>query len=582
MIAGNLTRMALRSVGVAIAIAATIDPAITTNRTTKPDVIVVPADSARDAGLANDVARELGKTYTVARGTVAGAGATVVVGRTLPGDGTNDETLNTTAPVFAVTPAGRVPMVSIESFDLPPSAPALSRVRADAVVRVRGARGGTVELSLRDDAVSLDRATRPVTTDDDTIAFPSSFVPTQTGTRSIAVTAHLDGAIDALGDAMIDIRDQKWAVLFYDPRPSWMSTFVRRSIERDPRFVVTARVLTSRDVTTSTGNPPGRLDDLAALSLFDAVVVGAPQALSSADVAGLEAFMRRRGGSVVLLLDEAVSGPVERLIDVPAWRTASGDQPVLVATQDSLSLQATSFIWPTVLPAASEITAGADRAIVWREPVGAGTLLVSGARDAWRFRDPASSSFDRFWRTTIGDAADRTPPPLRVVTSNDIVAPGARFEISAALRDEAIDANPTGPLQVRATLSGGGDSTPVRLWPSGVGGFDGSVRAPDVAGPYLITVSVGGRTAELPVVVSGAPHRVTRGAEARLVDLVRATNGAILPASQLDRLSALLRQAIHVEPRAVTWHPMRSTWWIIPFVLALSSEWWLRRRRGLP
>jgi hypothetical protein len=38
---------------------------------------------------------------------------------------------------------------------------------------------------------------------------------------------------------------------------------------------------------------------------------------------------------------------------------------------------------------------------------------------------------------------------------------------------------------------------------------------------------------------------------------------------------------VRVVPRAETWHPMRSAWWIIPFALALSGEWWLRRRRGL-
>src|SRR6185436_1633434 len=98
--------------------------------------------------------------------------------------------------------------------------------------------------------------------------------------------------------------ERRWTVLFHDPRPSWMSTFVRRSIERDSRFVVASRVATSRNVSASAGRPPAGLTDRRSLSVFDVIVVGAPDALSAADVASLEDFMRRRGGSVVLLVDD--------------------------------------------------------------------------------------------------------------------------------------------------------------------------------------------------------------------------------------------------------------------------------------
>jgi hypothetical protein len=102
-----------------------------------------------------------------------------------------------------------------------------------------------------------------------------------------------------------------------------MSTFVRRAIESDPRFVVTSRVVTSRNVSTDVGQPPGRLDDLAELALFDAVIVGAPESLGDRDVAGLEAFLRRRGGSVVMLLDRRAPGPYETLLGTTSWANDS-------------------------------------------------------------------------------------------------------------------------------------------------------------------------------------------------------------------------------------------------------------------
>src|SRR6185503_11402090 len=114
-------------------------------------------------------------------------------------------------------------------------------------------------------------------------------------------------------------KQTRFSVLFFDPRPSWMSTFVRRTIERDPRFVLTSRVVTSRNVSTDAGRPPARLDDIIALASFDAIVIGAPDALTAADVTGLEAYLRRRGGGVVFLFDQRAPGAYERLTNAGGW-----------------------------------------------------------------------------------------------------------------------------------------------------------------------------------------------------------------------------------------------------------------------
>jgi hypothetical protein len=108
------------------------------------------------------------------------------------------------------------------------------------------------------------------------------------------------------------------------------------------------------------------------------------------------------------------------------------------------------------------------------------------------------------------------------------------------------------------------------------------VRAPSVPGLYQVALSADGRRASIPIMVAANPHRVAPRADAALRDWVRATGGSVVDAAEIDRLPELLARAIRIEPRLVTWHPMRSAWWILPFVVALSSEWWLRRRRGLP
>lgn len=581
MTSDRLIRMSLRAAAIGIAIAALLDPAVASRRATKPDVAVLAADSANDTPLVNEVVRTIGKSYTTSRTAFSGAAATIVVGRARP-----SAAMALDVPLFAVAPGGE--SIAIESLAVPRASPALARVRVLPTVHVKGARGKSVDVTLRDGAVAVDHFTQRVARDDDTLRTPLTFVPTAAGVASLRVVAHVDGTSDAIGDATIDVHERKWAVLFYDPRPSWTSTFVRRAIERDPRFVATSRVVTSRDINTDAGNPPGRLDDLAALSLFDAVVVGAPEAMSVNDAAGLEAFMRKRGGSVVLLLDEVAAGPHDRLMAVPGLSSATEKQLTTLpaAGYDSLRLQAMSIAWPSSLPPGARVIAGGARAVVWSEPVGAGNLVVSGALDAWRFRDPlSSSSFDAFWQVTIADAANASLAPISLVAANAVVAPGERVDVAATLRDEAIDGGGrgTGALRVRATIGGSADSgTTVDALPLAPGDLTMRVRAPGTPGVYHVALSVDGRRASAPIVVAANPHRVEPGAEAELRDWVRATGGEIVGASDIGRLPRLLGNAIRAQSRLVTWHPMRSAWWMLAFLFALAGEWWLRRRRGLP
>ena len=47
--------------------------------------------------------------------------------------------------------------------------------------------------------------------------------------------------------------------------------------------------------------------------------------------------------------------------------------------------------------------------------------------------------------------------------------------------------------------------------------------------------------------------------------------------SVVDALAALAPDTRTPESR----YPMRSPWWLLPFVACVGGEWWLRRRAGL-
>jgi hypothetical protein len=468
-------------------------------------------------------------------------------------------------------------------------------------VAVRGASNRSLDVSLRAGASVAEHVTQRITSTDTAITLSLSFIPTAVGATSLQISATLNGfEHPAVADAVVDARERRWPVLFFDARPSWTSTFVRRALERDQRFVVTSRIVTSRGVGSSAGRPPVSLADAAILSTFDAIVVGAPDGLSASDVAGLDAFMRRRGGSVVLLLEGRTAGPYDRLTGVTTWSSRTAAATLTLSRTDSATLRVTEIVSPGALPPGAAVVARGSPSAVWESAVGAGRLIVSGAVDAWRFRDPAVSGFDRFWQSIIADAATSAPPPVSVnvtpknssfdpprMTSGAVATSGERLAVNAVVRDVALQPavrvvgnSPTVRASMAAVIEPG--TTPVRLWPNAEAGqFTGVIRAPRAPGVYRLVVAGDDGTPTAPIVVATDVHRVS-GTSRRLLDAwAKSRGGRLFHASEMGALSAALQTDVRPPSRSVTWHPFRSPWWIVPFALALSGEWWLRRRRGL-
>jgi len=570
----------LRVVALGIALMAMIDPAITSDRPARRVVMVASSDSARDGRLADAVVDALRRQFSVSRTPVAGASAAVFVGDGLP---TADDNIPT--PSFVVVADSDQTRVAIERVTIPASATLDERIPVGARVNVRGAAGRSLEVTVRAGGAVVDRVTRRVT-GDSTLFIPLSFVPASLGPVVVRVSASVGGAESpATADAVLDVVSRRRVVLFYDPRPSWTSTFVRRAVEGDPQFAVTSRIVTSRNVSDNSGRPPASLSDESTLAAFDVIVIGEPNALSTADVGGLEAFMRRRGGSVVFLLDEVTPGAYERLAGNSVWSAVRGTPAAFaLAHGDSTTIRAADIVVPANLPAVATVIAGGTKPVVWETPVGSGRVIVSGARDAWRFRDPQSSTFDRFWRTVIADAAASAPPPVMVTAAPGLVKPGEAVEVQATVRDAALGAGAASASgSVRASLAAMLEpGIRVRMWPEGdVGQFSGTLRAPQRPGVYHLTMATGGHTAEIPLIVSTDARVDTSFARSLSSAWATSRGGRLFDVRDIGKLPAALDAAIRPHSERTTWHPFRSAWWIVPFVLALSMEWWLRRRQGL-
>jgi hypothetical protein len=582
---------ALRLTAVAIAIAAAIDPAVTSDRRGRPDVAVFATDPARDSVLVNRVAEQLGSDFTVTRSPFSAAAATVLVGAGLPAT-----TAELNAPVFAVTPDESTPSVRIFFAWIPQSMLLDSRNEVTVEVQTTGRANHSVTASLRVGNATVDQRTMTFGRGRSSRSTHLAFVPMSTGPALLRAVATVDGT--ALADSVdlaTTVRDERWHVLFYDTRPSWQSTFVRRAVESDPRFDVTSRVVTSKNISTDLGAPPAALDNAGSLERYDAIVVGAPELLGDREVAGLEGYLRRRAGSVVLMLDEQPTGPFQRLPGVTNWKHNSDGKTTEIASlsNDSTVLRAAELVWPAALPPRAATFAlaraphpgsGENRPpIVWSIPVGAGTVTVSGALDAWRFRDSATSAFDDYWRYMIAGAAIASARPVSIELSQRVVAPGELVSVTVRLRDPGLQPLPT-HASVTTTIepATGGPDAAVTLWPtSAVGALQGTIRAPDQPGTYQAVAATDKDRAGTSLIVLPRARHDGLNDQIFLTDWVATRGGRAFGASQLSLLAAALRSAIHPTPRRERWHPLRSFWWLLPFALSLSAEWWLRRRRGM-
>jgi hypothetical protein len=576
--------LAARATAFGIAALAVVDPAVTSSRSSRPLVAVVSTDVLRNPALTDRVIEALERRFTVVRGMLDGVAATVIVGQRLPDELTSDRT-----PLVAVLPEDRQ-SIRIVNVRAPATAPLHTRVPVEVTVEARGARGRDVSAWIQSGNLMVDEKRLLVDSDTARLSLTTHYVAPNAGPHTILAAIRLDGSSAADSTlTVVDVRDERLEVLFHDQRPAWASTFVRRAVEQDPRFSVSHRVLTSRGLSNSSGVAPRSLGEGGRLDALKAIVIGAPEQLTDADVAGLDEFMRRRGGRVVLLLEGASGGrAIERLTGVARWRSTRMDVTAPITSAAGVEvLRGKELVWPAELPAVSELHASSvardstRRALVWSVPVGAGRLLVSGAIDAWHRRD-AASGFDEFWTSALAKLAAAAPGLIEVDVSPASAAPGQTATVRVTLRDAFLSAQDVRASRVSARLLAEGESMPVRLWPEiEPGVFTGRIVAPRQVGTHRLIVSSASDSTTAPIVVDARARRSSDDDRQFIEAFASSRGGFVASEYELRALPGRLSSAIRAMPRVESWHPMRSPWWIVPFALLLGAEWWSRRRRGL-
>lgn len=583
------TRLALRGVAIAIAAAGVADPVITVSGARPTRVTTVTAvqrDHEDDA-------------YRTRENLIVGAGKQVqfsghnAAAGPLPcasdepcvviADGSIDLRMppDRTAPTSLIrigVPAA--PNVSVSAV----SAPSTQHLSAAGVVSVEatgvGVSGLRSELIVRDGDAIVGSASIDWKADgSQRVGVP--WWPIADGPRLLKVSAApIAGETSTFDNAAavgVTVSVDRVPVLVFEPRPSWASAFVRRALEEDPRLNVQTRVRLGP--TVSSGTPSSRLDQ-SALDRAAFVVVGAPEALDSSEVALLDRYVRVRGGTLAVLPDREPAGPVLRLLR-GTWR-----ERLRSASEAVGPLRASELLVGDRATDVETILGGSKEApTLLLTPAGAGRVLVSGAMDAWRYRaEPGTttgtdgSAFNRFW-TSIGVDAGRQSAPLTIGLATALATPAERIPVVVRWRSMVGAA----AVKVRAAAQcGSGPAEPIRLWPTGeLGVFNGSWIAGS-ASPCAIEASADdGRAAATGIVVTDAPSRSVTATLSDVERLVRLTGGVAVTSGDESKVAQLLSGTQPPNPIRTPVRPMRSPWWMAVFAALLGGEWWLRRRAGL-
>jgi hypothetical protein len=395
------------------------------------------------------------------------------------------------------------------------------------------------------------------------------WVPIDRGLRHLRVALASDHELSAARDIAVDVRDEPRPVLVYESAATWLGTFVRRAIEADPRTRVEGVTRLGPSTTVARGS--GMRLTAESLARVGLVVIAAPDQLSQNDVDLLQRFVRDRGGSVILLPDRMLAGPVTTL--VPRFTL----EPATASPRPIGPLRASEVLtFEANTPGLTVLESLGDRPAIVSRAVGRGRVIVSGALDAWRSRD-GEPSFAQFWSGLAIDALAAAGAPVEVQIDRPLLRPGQTSTVRVELR--ALD-TPT-ELLVEARARCGSTDRPLRLWPEARrGSFAGTFEARESG---VCTIA-----AEVSSAVEPATARVLISDDAQVAFVpgteldgaVVAHGGVVVEAGEEHQLATRIRDGVPPVPGVRESRPMRSPWWIAIFASCLSVEWWLRRRSG--
>jgi uncharacterized membrane protein len=449
-------------------------------------------------------------------------------------------------PVFTVgVGSAKLPRdIQIDRVSTPRTVLKGASLLVDAVITQTGYSGQTVTLDVEDDGriVGSQKVQLPV--DGSPAAVRIRATATEPGPRVFTFkVAPQQGEVVTQNnqrDSLVDVRDVREKILYFEGEPRSEMKFIRRAVADDKNLQIVTLQRTADnkflrlDVDTADellGGFPKTRDELFA---FKGLILGSIEAAAfSADQLQMIAdFVDRRGGGLLMLGGArsfaeggyggtSVADALPLLID-PRTRAA---EPTTFArlkvmptrageahavTQIAGSEEASAKRWPDLpqvtminaplplKPAATVLLNGTDErgrtdpALVW-QPYGRGKSIACLPQDSWEWQMHASipledMTHENLWRQMLRWLVADVPAPVEARPTVDRVEPGEPVTIEASVVDPTwLDINDA-HVMARVTRPGGTTLDVPLQW---TGERDGQYRGTFVStvpGAYEIAV----------------------------------------------------------------------------------------------
>ncbi len=415
-----------------------------------------------------------------------------------------------------------------------------ARVAATITLRQAGYDGKLARLTVKDGTRVLAARDVKLPAGAEAVREEISFPAGAAGAKALEISvAPLSGERNVKNNTvtrLLDVRDKRPRILYFEGEPRWEMKFIRRAVELDKNLQLTSILRTTQNKFYRQGiESPKELergfpDSIDELFAYQALIIGNVEAgyFNAGQQSLIQEFVDRRGGGVLFLGGRAAlseggwnhSAVAQMLpVTLPDRRGTFHREPATVeltgAGRDSLitrmeedagkntsrwkalpylaDFQETGEAKPGALVLAELNASGRGKfPLLVTQPYGRGRVALFATGGSWRWQmaqDSKDMSHETFWRQLLrwvgGDVNDRV-----MLTSNrQVYSDETRVPLRAEVRDR--NYLPAADAVVEATVIGpGGGSTVVPLQPvkNEPGAYAAEWKA-EAPGSYLAEVS---------------------------------------------------------------------------------------------
>src|SRR5882672_322905 len=510
----------------------------------------------------------------------------------------------------------------------------------DVVLSQTGYGGSTVPLTVEDDGriVSTQEVTLP--SDGESATVKVRFTASEAGARVFKFRVK-----DQTGeqvtqnnarDALIEIRDGKEKILYFEGEPRPEMKFINRGVKDDKniQLVVLQRTAENKFYRIGVTHPeelvsgfPKTREDLFA---YRAIILGSVEAASFTpeQLRMLADFVSKRGGGLLALggrrsfaeggwtgtpvgevlpvVADAANAkylselsvrptragalfPVTQIADTESASTAKWNDMPAVTTVNSVH---------QVKPGATILLSAADnqrkdQVVLAYQSYGRGKAIAMPIQDSWLWKmdvkvPVADTTHAMFWRRMLRWLVDGVPGQVNVTTTADRVEPGEPVKLAAEVLDAAYTEVNDSRVMARITAPSGKVSEVPVDWTVT---RDGDYRAsftPEEAGIYDIRVAavrdqkdLGAAAMHVRVSAGDAEYFDAAMRAPLLRRIAEETGGRFFTPAN----AASLPEAVSYTGRGVTVVEERELWdmpaLLMMLVALVGMEWGYRRVRGL-